>query len=250
MQNLKRNERFFLTVTLFSSFFTSLMAPFWVIYFNKINLDFSQISLLIIINHIAVTLFEIPTGAFADTYSRKFSVLLSLLIGSLTSIGIYFNTSFTVLLFLYFLSGVGATLNSGAFESWFADSFLLGQKEMDLTKYWGRLTSFNYLGSMIGFLGGSVLVRYNIFREIWLIEGIGIFLVFIYVFLAGKEAKLQKKRTNTVTESISIKLLKELCIYLNTGFCYPLQSGLFSSFFRQESCQCCGSPISKGQAYL
>jgi len=116
------------------------------------------------------------------------------LIGSLTSIGIYFNTSFAVLLFLYFLSGVGATLNSGAFESWFADSILFSEKDVDLTKYWGRLTSYNYLGSTMGFLGGSILVRYNIFREIWLIKGIGIFLVFIYVFLTGKKDKSQKKR--------------------------------------------------------
>ncbi|HBT49074.1 MFS transporter [Caldanaerobacter subterraneus] len=231
MQNLKRNERFFLTVTLFSSFFTSLMAPFWVIYFNKINLDFSQISLLIIINHIAVMLFEIPTGALADTYSRKFSVLLSLLIGSLTSIGIYFNTSFTVLLFLYFLSGVGATLNSGAFESWFADSFLLGQKEMDLTKYWGRLTSFNYLGSTIGFLGGSVLVRYNIFREIWLIEGIGIFLVFIYVFLAGKEAKLQKKTDEYSYREYFNKIAKGTVYLFKHRILLSITVGSFFFFF-------------------
>jgi MFS family permease len=113
----KGQYKIFLYSNIIFKFFTSLMAPFWVIYFNKINLDFSQISLLIIVNHVAVTLFEVPTGALADTYSRKFSVLLSLLVGSLTSIGIYFNTSFEILLFLYFLSGIGATLNSGAFES-------------------------------------------------------------------------------------------------------------------------------------
>ncbi|GAB6117489.1 hypothetical protein JCM16816_10860 [Thermoanaerobacter brockii subsp. lactiethylicus] len=67
MQNLKGNLQFFLAVPLFSNLFTSLMAPFWVVYFNRINLDFAQISLIIIINHVAVTLFEIPTGALADT---------------------------------------------------------------------------------------------------------------------------------------------------------------------------------------
>ncbi len=154
-----------------------------------------------------------------------------MLIGSLTSIGIYFNTSFAVLLFLYFLSGVGATLNSGAFESWFADSILFSEKDVDLTKYWGRLTSYNYLGSTMGFLGGSILVRYNIFREIWLIEGIGIFLVFIYVFLTGKKDKSQKKEVEYSYREYFSKISKGTGYLFKHRILLSITIGAFFFFF-------------------
>ncbi len=192
MQSLKIDIRFYLIFVLFSNCFKSLIAPFWLIYLNKIGLTFEQISFLVITNHIAVVLFEIPTGAIADTYGRKFSVALSLMLSAITSIGIYFTTSFSLLLLFFTLSGLGATFMSGAFDSWFAESCYSVKKDIDLTKYWGKLTSFSYLGGTLGFLLGSVLIHYNILREIWLIEGIGIFLVLVYTVIAGKESTLKE----------------------------------------------------------
>ncbi len=192
MQDLKKNLRFFLLLVCASGFFKSLMAPFWIVYFNKIGFTYEQIASFVIVNHLSTLVFEIPTGVVADIYGRKLSVIISLLLGAIVPFGIYFSKSYLILLFLHLLAGIGATFTSGAFDAWFVDSLLLINKDLDLTKYWGRLTSFNYFGNTLGFLMGSALVYFRLFKEVWLIEGGGMLFIFLYTILRGQEKKLSK----------------------------------------------------------
>ncbi|MGQ9847502.1 MAG: MFS transporter [Bacteroidales bacterium] len=205
MQSLKEKYRFFITFTCASAFFKSLMAPFWVLYFNKIGLSYEQIAFLVIVNHLSTLVFEIPTGAVADSYGRKLSVGISLIIGAIVPLGIYFSESYLLLLLLHVLAGLGATFMSGAFDAWFADSLLASDANLDLTKYWGNLISANYCGSTIGFLMGSALVHLHFFREIWLIEGVGILFIFFYTFLKGQEDRDNK---NSEKKNYAILLKK------------------------------------------
>ncbi|MCK4999260.1 MAG: hypothetical protein KAS23_06990, partial [Anaerohalosphaera sp.] len=55
-----------------------ILPGFMVVYFTGLNFSMFQISLLIAAWPLATLIFEIPTGAFADIYGRKFSVLLGL----------------------------------------------------------------------------------------------------------------------------------------------------------------------------
>lgn len=180
------NIQFFLTVIFSKSFFSMLTAPYWVIYFNQIGLSFQSISTLVIVNHIASLVFEIPTGAVADVYGRKVSVLISLFIGTIVYAIIFFTGSLKWLLLAYILSGFGATFMSGAFEAWFADSFPL-HKEVDLTNLWGRYTSFSYAGNGVGFLVAAILSHFLSLKTFWLIQSLGISFIFLYVLIKGKE---------------------------------------------------------------
>lgn len=214
MCSSSKNLKFFLTVETSYAFFTSLMAPFWVIYFYSIvGLSFEQISLLIIGNHIASMALEIPTGAVADLWGRKASVSISLVIGAFVSIGIYFGGHFLLLLIFFILSGVGATFKSGAFEAWFADSLTISDPKVDLTKIWGMLSSYRYLAGMSGFLIGSILVHFKFLREIWLVEGAGVFLTFIIVIVKGKETYRQSS-SGKMTFSQYWKKVKNGSCYL------------------------------------
>ncbi|MGB9721994.1 MAG: MFS transporter [bacterium] len=218
-QNLRSTYIFFITLGFFSNLFKSLMAPFWVIYFHSIGLNFEQISLLLVINHLVTVIFEIPTGAIADLFSRKFSVVISLLIAAVSAIGVYFSNSFLILLILYGVSGLGATFSSGAFESWFADSLLDFKKDIELTKYWGHFMGFVYLGAALGMVGGGIFVHYKILRPLWLVEGLGILSLCLYVFFLGRESKFMKNTDEKVTYKL----------YLNkitTGVPYLLKNKL------------------------
>ncbi len=185
------------------------MAPFWVVYFHSIGLNFEQISLLVVINHIVTIIFEIPTGAIADLFGRKHSVVISLFIAAFSSIGIYCSESFVILLALHGLSGLGSTFSSGAFESWFADSLLGIKKDIDFTKYWGHFTGFGYLGAALGMVGGSIFVHYKILKTLWLIEGLGIFSLCIYVFFLGREPEFLENTAEKVTVSLYLNKIKK-----------------------------------------
>src|SRR3989344_1277986 len=56
------------------------MPAFIIIYFRNLGFSLFQISLLTMMMPLLMLLFEIPTGAIADVYGRKFSVLLGALI--------------------------------------------------------------------------------------------------------------------------------------------------------------------------
>jgi len=51
-----------------------ILIPFEIVYFRSIGLSSTQIGFLIALWPLASLLFEIPTGAVADLYGRKFSV--------------------------------------------------------------------------------------------------------------------------------------------------------------------------------
>lgn len=194
--------RFFYYIRLLLSLFESLMTPFWVIYFKEVGLSYFEISLLVTVSYIVTLVFEIPTGAVADFWGRKLSVIISLLITGSASMGIYFAHTFPQLLSLYVLSGFGATFMSGAFSAWFADSLTSAgtkvNKEIDLTKYWGYLVSGQQLGNIIGFLLGSALVFLGYFRGIWLVVGSGGLLIALYILIFGKEASYKSSNEHTV----------------------------------------------------
>jgi MFS transporter, DHA3 family, tetracycline resistance protein len=86
---------------------------------------------------ITVFLFEIPTGAFADTRGRRRSVIVGFVIqgGGLLLVGVI--PAYGVVLLGYVLWGLGATFHSGALEAWVTDElpgadlervFLMGER--------------------------------------------------------------------------------------------------------------------------
>ena len=87
-------------------FLASLLffAPaFWLIYFLNIGFNLLQVSIIVAASQIAVLIFEIPTGAFADLYGRKFSVLLGYFLEGVCMISLFFfrGYSFVVIIFWF-----------------------------------------------------------------------------------------------------------------------------------------------------
>ena len=101
---------------------TAMIFPFLIIYFVNLGFSFFQISIILAAYSISMFLFEIPTGAFADGFSRKYSVILGFVFCGITSIFIGLASSFWVLVFLFVLFGFSMTLISGSEEAWVIDN--------------------------------------------------------------------------------------------------------------------------------
>jgi MFS family permease len=214
-ESIKNIYRFFYSVRAILSFWSALIAPFWVVFFKEVGLSYTEISLLIMVSYVVTLIFEVPTGAVADLWGRKLSVIISLLITGGSFIGIFlFFDSFPALLVLFALQGFGGTFISGAFSAWVADSLISSGAERDLTKYWGGLASGSQLGSVVGFLIGSALVFKELFRHIWLISGLGTLLTAAYIIIKGRESSNKGPNKNAVTIREYIKTLLEGSIYL------------------------------------
>ena len=70
---------------------------------------------------LAILIFEIPTGVVADTYGRRLSIIIGLLVTGAGMILVGSVASFAVILAGYAIWGLGHTFISGAAEAWITD---------------------------------------------------------------------------------------------------------------------------------
>src|SRR5438067_872584 len=92
-----------------------LWLPIWVLYLQRQRgLTLGQVAALDAPFWLVNVLAQIPTGAFADRFGRKLSLLVGCLVLAAAYLAFGLASSFPVLLFSYLLWAVGLSFQSGA----------------------------------------------------------------------------------------------------------------------------------------
>jgi MFS family permease len=171
-----------------------IMAGYWVLFYLDLGLSLTTIGFLFATISLSTIIFEIPTGAIADTFGRKISVGLTYILVGLISFGVLLSGSNIILLFiLFFLIGIAWTLESGAFEAWFIDTVKHKKKSKHLHKLLGRWGSIGGIGFIIGPLIGGYLVNFG-YKLPYLVTAILMFLIGIIILTFGKEHYFKRKK--------------------------------------------------------
>ncbi len=169
-----------------------ILMPFMVIYFNSIGFSATQMGILFAMWPLASLLFEIPTGAIADLYGRKFSVILGVFLTGFFLVLISFFTGYYSIMILLALAGISQTLISGSSDAWVVD--LLRAKKMKnfLHSYFAKMESIQSFGVVIaGLLGVFLVARFGL-GIIWIASGLSFFLSGIFLIF-GEEIHKKKK---------------------------------------------------------
>jgi DHA3 family tetracycline resistance protein-like MFS transporter len=136
------------------AFFFTLWATVAAVYrIEVVHLDPLRLVLLGTALEVAVFLFEVPTGVFADTYGRRRSVITGCI---LMGCGFALEGAlpeFIAVLAAQAVWGVGYTFISGALEAWIADE----DTDLDLGRVYLRGEQADYIGSFVG-IPASVLL--------------------------------------------------------------------------------------------
>ena len=98
-----------------------IFAPFFIVFFRDIGLSFFQIGILIAVQKAAQILFEVPSGAFADTFGRKASAILGVVFWMLPALSLFFFQNYYVILLAFFVMGIADSFQSGTYEAWITD---------------------------------------------------------------------------------------------------------------------------------
>lgn len=125
---------------------------------TEVGLNPLQLVLVGTVMEASIFLFEIPTGAVADTYGRKLSLVVSFLIQGAAWMLVGAVSSFWVILVAWALWGFGETFMSGAFEAWITDE--VGADQIGLVLLRG--TRISYLGALIGLGVGVAVAAYDL----------------------------------------------------------------------------------------
>ena len=164
---MTRTERTF--YLLFGSYSLAqfFLAPVYPLFLLSRGLDLLQINLILAIYLITVFVFEVPTGALADTAGRRFSFVLGC--ATRTAAFVLYSRAhgFADCATFEFVDAIGTTLVSGALEAWAVDGV---QAEGDGRRMEGLFSRAAVIGRMflmVGAVGCGYLAERDL-RYPWL----------------------------------------------------------------------------------
>jgi len=147
----------------------------------------------------SMALFEIPTGVLADTRGRKVSLLLSIAILFLGTLGYVFAQVIQGgLLWFGAMSvvlGLGFTFYSGALEAWLVDALKAAGFEDQLDRVFARASMVSGGAMLIGSIGGGFLGEINLSVP-YLVRAAMLVIVFGMSFFSLKEVGFAPRKTS------------------------------------------------------
>lgn len=169
--------RVYLILAVWSAIASGLIGSAYALYYiTRAHLDPLQLVLVGTALEASYFVCEIPTGVFADTYSRRLSVIAGLAVIGVAWIGEGLIPVFVSIVAFEIARGVGEALISGATEAWIAGEV----GEADLSRLFLRETQLAQIGGFVGLPLGVALGVFDIAIPLVLggalIVGLAIFL--------------------------------------------------------------------------
>lgn len=223
IKKLKQN----ISISYVYNFFLQLniTSAIWVLYLAFKGMSLVEIGLLESIYHITGLIFELPTGALADLYGRKFCVVLGRVVNVISCILMITSSSFLGFAISFVLSCAAMNLNSGAAEALVYDSLKELGEEEKYKKIWGELAFVMSIAQGIAVLLGGILADIQflyayIFGTVIQIVALIISFSFNEPHIDNKKVKSKSKNQNKKEKIVinqlitSINVLKDRKIVL------------------------------------
>lgn len=130
-----------------------IMIPVITLIFQSKGLNLRDIGFVMAVWIGSTTVLEIPLGSLADTYGRRRTYLVSLLLNGLGCLALYLANDFTLVLLAVALLGSSRAVYSGTLDAWFYDAFHHAQ---GVQSYHSALAKIN-VAVTIGLAVGSLI---------------------------------------------------------------------------------------------
>ncbi|MFH1802049.1 MAG: MFS transporter [archaeon] len=175
---------------------------FLIIYLKDLGFSLFQIGILAYSAPATIMLVsEIPTGAIADLYGRKFSVILGNVLTGVFFLLMFFTTNYYALLSLSALIGFSLTFNSGAYEAWATDLIRKNKKNL-LQSFFVKTRVFDSAALIFSGLIGVVLVGIFGTKVIFPITAASFFIATVLMIFAKENYKKRRIETKDALKEI------------------------------------------------
>jgi len=183
---MKKTIRIYLLLLLGLNFSVGLTFGTYVLFLKANGLDLFGISMVNFFFMFTIVFLEIPTGALADTFSRKTSFLLCCLFYVVGGLYYYAFRGFWNFVLAEVLLGIGSSFLSGAFDAWLIDSLNYQGFRGDLRKIFGSKQWSIRLIQIPATLLGTYLATFDL-SHVWLAKSVGVAVVGILAIFLMKE---------------------------------------------------------------
>lgn len=220
----------------FYGFFKNLrfFEPFIFLYFLAVGLNFFEIGLIISIREISMYLFEIPTGALADVWGRKKSILICFVLYVMSFFLYFLAHSFFLLALASFIFGLGEAFRLGTHKAIIFD--YLDQRKIGDKKavVYGFTRSVALFGSALSaVIATALLIWTQDYHSIFLFSIIPYLLAFFLVLTYPPDPPQKKDGVSLGRRIIahSQKSFQSLVRVKNLTFCL-INSAVFDGTFK------------------
>ncbi|QIB27323.1 MFS transporter [Caloranaerobacter azorensis] len=183
-----------------------ILGPILVLFLIAKGLSFTEIMLLQSVAAISVVIFEVPTGAFADKFGRKISILIGAILWSVSLLIYIIGNEFPVFILAEIIFSLGATLKSGADTALIYDSLKSIGREREFQSIEGYARSLSLYAQAVGSIIAGFVYKVNIFLPFYI--SIGFMLIaaittlnFIEPSIEGKKGKYGNNYFKQIKES-------------------------------------------------
>jgi len=178
----------------FHGFFTGMwfFLPVMFIYFKNQGLSYVEIGLIFTVQSVAKLFLEVPSGAFADHFGRKWSMAIANLSFILCFLAFGLGASFWWFLVGGFFKGLGQSFQSGSDAALIYDSLVAENNQQAFTRYYGKRWGYFQVGFAVSALGAVPLVAWDI-RWAFLASGIANAIAVVLILLV-KEPPLHRQQ--------------------------------------------------------
>ena len=132
--------------------------PLYAIMMGEHGISPFELSVLFSIWALVAIITEIPSGAWADTYSRKWLIVFSGFIKGSAFLVWYLWQDFYGYALGFIVWGLGSAIRSGAWEALLHDLLKSWDAEAKFTRHYGRIKALATLGVMVGEIMGGFLI--------------------------------------------------------------------------------------------
>lgn len=215
-----------------------ITSAIWVLYLSFKGLSLVEIGILEAIFHLASFLGEIPTGAIADIYGKKVSVILGRILSAISTILMITSNSFVGFAIAFILSALSYNLNSGVSDSLIYDSLKLLGRENEYKKIFGSISFYTEIARSAAVLLGGILSDIRFIYAYILALIIDLSALYSAYFLKEPPIETEKCEENVfihqVKESFSILKKKKVVLYLILFYALISTMGTTVYFYCQK----------------
>ncbi len=126
--------------------------PFLILAFREKGLSFFQIGLLIGFRELCVNLFEVPSGAVADLYGRRRSLIFAFAAYIVSFLLFAWAADLSALFFAMFAFALGEAFRSGTHKAMIFDWLRSQDRLAERTRIYGVTRSWSKMGSALSVL--------------------------------------------------------------------------------------------------
>lgn len=195
--------------------------PILALYFEESLFTATNVALIFAIEAIAMVIFEVPTGAIADLFGRKRTLVLANFVVLLAVLFLYIGGSMWMFALFAILNSLARALASGTYNAFLFDTLKEERKEHHYKMVIGTFYALWPVGAAIGSIIGGYLAKVSLSFPVGL-SLIPLLFAFILTLML-KEPKYEKEEHKNILKHMfnSSKIIihnKQLILLAIGGF--------------------------------